>query len=328
MRLAWLWLVVSIGCGGPDPVDETTFADADADADADSDADSDADTDTDPTVTTVSGYTVAELEMCARWTADRADMSEGSWSGNSGSCDAGGLSQTGIDNTVKLVNLYRWLAGQPAVVDDPGMNADAQECSLLMHANNRISHSPEPSWQCYSTQGANAAGASNLATTPAVAAIDLYMVDVGNYDTLGHRRWIIGNWIDPIGVGGTTDYSCLLVGGGDGSGSAEWTAFPGPGPFPLDGMDLGGWSHVDETGWSIQSDSIDLAAATVTVTDEQGTDLAVSVKPLLDWYGSTHALSFVPLGWESQAGRYDIQVTGLATPIDYEVTLVDCDNVP
>ncbi len=45
---------------------------------------------------------------------------------------------------------------------DQQLNADALAAALMMRAANRLSHSPGPGWPCYSPQGADGAGRSNL----------------------------------------------------------------------------------------------------------------------------------------------------------------------
>ena len=81
---------------------------------------------------------------------------------------------------------------------------------------------------------------------------------------------------------------------------------------------------VDVTGWSLQSDSINLANAQVTVTDN-GVDKPVTVTQLYANYGSRNALRFNPQGWTSQAGHtYRVSVTNISTPISYDVEVVDC----
>jgi hypothetical protein len=44
-------------------------------------------------------------------------------------------------------------------------------------------------------------------------------------------------------------------------------------------------------------------------------------------YGSRYAIGFNPQGWQTSAGQtYSVSVTGIATPINYEVTVVDCGS--
>jgi len=266
-------------------------------------------------------------EVCTRWNADRASLSEGSWSGSDSSCTPGDLSSTGRDNALLQVNLYRWLAGLPAVTTSSDRNAKAQACALIMHANATIDHYPGSDWDCYTEDGALAARKSNIATTGAVYAVDLYMVDPGEYnaDSLGHRRWILSNGLGPLGIGSTTDYSCMWVLDGTGSDRQSWTAWPPPGVFPIEAGDLG-WSDLDETGWTLQSDDIDLSGASVTVTAD-GSDAPVVVEALDPWYGSQWALKMTPSGWSTTAGTtYHVEVTGISTPIAYDVRVASCSR--
>lgn len=260
------------------------------------------------------------VAVCARWKADRSDMSEGQWSGSLNSCTPGDISASARDNALRVVNLYRWLAELPEVVHEAGRNQAAQACALMMTANQKLSHNPPQSWNCYSQEGKAAAGKSNIATTPGVAAVDLYMIDPGNDTTIGHRRWILSNSVGPIGLGSTDSYSCMHVLSGSGNAKASYTAFPSPGPFPMQGFNVS-FTSLDKTGWTIQSDSITVNT-NVTVT-ENGNSLPVKVFELLPNYGSKSAIRFTPDGWKAEAGKsYRVQVA--STPIDYTVDVINC----
>jgi hypothetical protein len=130
-----------------------------------------------------------------------------------------------------------------------------------------------------------------------------------------------------VGIGGTSSYSChTVIGAGGGGTSRTWTAWPPEGPVPDEVWTVAWWTDLDETGWSLQSDSLPLGSGTVTVTADDGTTLPMTVSSLLSGYGSTHAISMIPDGWSVQAGRsYTVSVTGLSSPIDYTVDVVDCD---
>lgn len=268
------------------------------------------------------GTTGGGDDVCARWNADRADLSEGTWTGDVGTCDPGDLEGGARERALTLVNLYRFLAGLPEVTLDPVRNQKTQACALMMDANGSLSHDPPPSWACYFADGAEAAGKSNISSGPAVSSVDLYMVDPGNATTLGHRRWILSNTLGPIGIGGTSGASCMWVLGGNGNAGAEFVAWPPAGVFPVQAV-APSWTSIDETGWSIQSDGIDLSGAVVSITRD-GQPLAVDVTQLASGYGSTYAISMVPQGWTTTPGDYHVEVTGISTPIAYDVQVVDC----
>lgn len=240
------------------------------------------------------------------------------------SCTPGDTSASGRTNALRLVNLYRWLEGLPAVTTDATKNTGAQACALLMHANGKLSHTPPTTWTCYNATGAAAAGKSNIASTAGVKAVDLYMADPGNATTMGHRRWILNNALGPIGLGSTSGYSCMHVIGGSGSGNKAWTAFPPPGPVPAE-LFTAAYASVDSTGWTIQSDSINLATAQVSVSSG-GTKLTTTVAQLQGGYGSKYAIAIRPQGWTSTAGKtYDVSVTGISQAISYSVQVVSCN---
>ena len=264
--------------------------------------------------------------VCARWKGDRANLSEGMWSGNVMGCMVGDMAPEARETTLRVFNLYRWLADMPAITHDPTMDKQAQACALLMRANNMLSHMPPPEWVCYNDEGAKAAGRCNISSGPSVSSVDGYMVDPGNPTTIGHRRWILSNSIGPTGIGGTDRHSCLMTMGTMKVGK-PWMAWPSPGIIPIQALQqgVGQWSSkVDMTGWTIQSDSINLANAQVTVMSD-GMPQPVTVTQLSAGYGSRYALRFNPMGWSTTAGKtYSISVTGSAKPIQYDVQIVDC----
>jgi len=268
---------------------------------------------------------VGAADVCARWKADRADLSEGTWNGTVAGCMAGDLGAVPRANALRLVNLYRWFAGLPAVVTDPALDAKDQQCALMQRANNSLSHSPPTTWTCYTQDGADAAGNSNISSGLAVSSVDGYMVDSGNATTIGHRRWILSNSLGPIGIGGTDKASCMWTLGGKGKAGKAWTAWPAPGIIPLQAFSDSWGGNLDSTGWSIQSDTINLAAAVVAVTVD-GVAQPVAVVQLDANYGGKYALRFTPTGWKTAAGKtYAVSVTGISTPISYQVQVVSCN---
>jgi len=269
------------------------------------------------------GSAGGSADVCTRWKADRADLSEGTWTGDVTSCTPGDIGTTARANALRLVNLYRALAQLPAVVTDPTRDAQDQACALMMRANNMISHMPPTTWTCYTADGNTAAGSSNVSSGRAVSSVDLYMIDPGNATTIGHRRWVLSNSLGPIGIGGTDKASCMWTLNGSGKAGKTWTAWPAPGQIPLQALSPKG-TTVDMTGWSVQSDSITLANAEVTVTVD-GTAQPVTVTQLDANYGSKYAIRFNPMGWTTQAGKtYSVAIANIPTAINYDVQIVDC----
>jgi Cysteine-rich secretory protein family len=259
----------------------------------------------------------ADAGACERWTADRTDLSEGTWTGSIATCDAGDIGPPGRANALKLLNLYRFLAGMPAVKDDPGWDSEAQQCALMQSANG-LSHSLTTSAKCYSAAGADGSQRSDLSGGPGVQAIDGYMQDYGNASTMGHRRWILNNQLGPVGLGSAVA-SCFMNVGGTGNAAKPFVAWPPPGQVPYAALVT---TTADMSGWTIQSDTINLNGGTVTVKDGAQT-VQVTQSSLPAGYGSTYAIRFAPMGWQSQAG-HDYAVTVSGTSVAYTVQVVAC----
>jgi hypothetical protein len=206
------------------------------------------------------------------------------------------------------------------------MNKQAQSCALLERANGMLSHMPPMDWTCYMDEGAKAAGRCNISSGPAVSSVDGYMVDPGNDTTIGHRRWILSNSFGPTGIGGTDRHSCLMT-FGKMKVNKPWMAWPAPGVIPIQALQQGSGNFsqkVDMTGWTIQSDTINLASAEITVTAD-GMAQPVTVTQLLNDYGAHYALRFNPMGWSTTPGKtYSVSVAGISKPIQYDVQIVDC----
>ena len=167
------------------------------------------------------------------------------------------------------------------------------------------------------------ASSSNISGGPGVVSVDRYMIDQGNATTIGHRRWTLSNSLGPIGLGSTgSGASCFQNLRGSGRAGKPWMAWPAPGIIPFQAF--GRNAALDDTGWSVQSDDVNLANAVVTVT-AAGADMPVTVTQLQGGYGSRYAIRFTPTGWDTTVGQtYAVSVTGIATPISYEVRVVDC----
>jgi hypothetical protein len=263
-------------------------------------------------------------EICTRWKADRANLAEGTWSGNAAACDAGDLTADARENAHRLHSLYRFMAGlDPVEMTDEG-NRLAQGCALLMTANGMLSHMPDSSWKCYTDEASKTAGSSSLSPGSSVSSVDGYMIDPGNPTTLGHRRWILSSMLAGVGFGSSGSFSCQYQPPQrPAPGAKPWVAWPAPGQIPIQAFGSG-FSKLDQTGWSVQSDTIDFQSAQVKVTSA-GMDLAVTVTPLSGGYGSLYAMRFNAMGWTAAAGQtYHVAISGASMPIEYDVEVVDC----
>jgi hypothetical protein len=266
-------------------------------------------------------------QVCQRWVCDRADVSEGTSTADIPSCTVGDLTGSGRPNSLKLVNLYRFLAGMPAVTEDPNFDSLAQQCSVVQAANG-LSHTPAPTDTCYTTAAASASSMSSICGGQSVQCIDIYMNDSGN-SGFGHRTWIFSNLLGPVGFGQTggggrtMTASCFYQTGGTGRAGIPYVAWPPGGPVPLAAITT---TKVDTSGWSVQSDTINLTTATATVTDGT-TSMPVTVTPNLPRFGARYAMEILPNGWASQAGHnYAVTIGGTTTPIAYTVQVQACSG--
>ena len=258
--------------------------------------------------------TSRRAKVCKAWMDAKNKTVSGGWTPGPGQCDPGKLSQPALDSALRMTNMYRFVAGLPAVTMSASFNAKSQACAVMMKANGRISHNPSPSWKCYTADGALAAKKSNLSSGgDATRAVYRFMLDNGNATTMGHRRWILSNWTGPMGFGTTGKYTCMYVIIGMKSGK-QWAAWPPAGEVPVDEV-------FDSTGWTFQSDAFSPSGVEVR---SGGAVMPVQMIKLLPNYGSRYAISFRPDGWKTQAGKtYNVTITGSQT-IKYSVKPVTC----
>jgi hypothetical protein len=257
-----------------------------------------------------------QAEVCDAWRAGHVE--NGAWQPGSGSCDPGTLPTESIDDTLRRVNLFRWLAGLPAVSHDASRHRELMECAHMMSENNSLSHDPPSGWRCYTAGGASAAGRANIALgyPTSASAIDGYMDDRG-VPSLGHRRWILNPGLGAVEIGFSGRGQCLGVFNFGGRADRTWTAYPNQGFAPLE---------TAQATWSFHAHGISLSGTAVTV--ERASDGAML--PVEAYFpglsGPPPSIGFTPRGWTPAAGetyRVTIQETS-SGPITYEVTLVRC----
>lgn len=265
-------------------------------------------------------------QVCWRWRCDGDAIKAASWNGSASSCSPSDLDAEAADRALRRINVHRFIADVPAVARESAWTPAAQECALIAHANGKLSHTPSKDWSCWSDVGAATSLASLVANRSAPASIAAYFEDPGNEPTMVHRRWLLDEKLTTIGLGSTDRYSCVVVDGKTLGGPAAakatagrgWAAWPPAGPVPFDVFTD---EKIDTAGWTIQSTSDDLDAATVTVT-EDGVARPVTVTHLTAGLGSRSALRFIPVGWTTEPGHsYVVK----AAAIEFTVEPIDCD---
>ncbi len=268
------------------------------------------------------------------------------WNGDVATCHAGTTGEDYKDAVMLRVNLFRALAGVPAVIDHlPAYDAKAQQAALIMSANGQLSHTPPSTWTCWNVDGDEAAGKSNLSLgNQGWNAVYSQMRDNGaNNDIVGHRRWILYPQTHQMGTGdipangGFRETNSLWV-IDDRFGSArpvtrdDFVAWPPPGFVP--------W-RVVYPRWSFSYPGADFSLATVTMTHD-GVAVPVTLEPWRDVNVGESTLVWKPvdgsvLGTDG-AGRPaadtaysvtidNVSVAGQARSFSYQVTVIDPDAV-
>ncbi|MGE4178725.1 MAG: CAP domain-containing protein [Limisphaerales bacterium] len=193
------------------------------------------------------------------------------WTGRYDGCDPGSTSIDHQEAVFRRINYFRALAGLPAAVErSESLGAKAQQAALIMSAAGGLSHDPPPGWACYTIEGDEAAGSSNLALgTSGPESIVGYMEDYGGGNSaVGHRRWILYPQTRTMGTGDVPGDGVRLPAnatwvfdGNFGSARPEtrdtYVAWPPPGFVP--------YSQI-YTRWSFSHPGADFGSASVTLS--------------------------------------------------------------
>lgn len=248
----------------------------------------------------------AEL-VCSRFDDDFPTRAARVWTGGAG-CDPGVIDPVAHEDGMRRLNLYRWLVGlEPAGFSATNQIA-VQKAAMMMDANNALSHSPPVTWQCYDSDGAAAAGQSNLALGYASPADSIVgYIEDGGTPSLGHRRWIFFPQLDATAFGHRGRGGAMYAFGNTQRRSPDFVAYPPPGPVPITAV---------HGAWSFSRQGVGNPTVTVSVGDRS---IPVTSSALQQGFG-LDTVSF-QLGERVRAGTtYEVQVGN----IRYETTPVDC----
>jgi uncharacterized protein YkwD len=205
------------------------------------------------------------------------------WTGNVASCDAGTTSDEYNAAILQRINYFRSMSGVDANIKfNDDMNRKARAAALMMSANQALSHHPPDFWDCYSADGDEAAGQSNLGLgTHGYEAITLLMKDPGsNNSSVGHRRWIYFPQTKIMGTGDIVpssfspafahasivqDENVFAARPSTRDGFVSW---PPPGFVPY---------QLVFPRWSLSYANADFSEATVSMTNMQGDQIDVDI---------------------------------------------------
>ncbi len=260
------------------------------------------------------------------------------WGGNVQNCAPGTTSVAFKDAILLRINYYRAMTGLPAsVIFDSALNTKCQQAALMMIAEGKLSHTPESSFKCYTEEGKEAAGKSNLALgSYGPDSIDRYIEDSGAYNyAAGHRRWVLEPRQILMGSGTTTAVNGYYTGSdalwvignfSSRSASPEWVAWPNSGFVPYQ-LVYARWSF----SVNLDRNRVDFASASVSMT-EDGNPVAVTVVSSADSGYGDDTIVWEPQGLDLSTLSEDrvfnisvdnVLVDGSSRNYSYQVTVID-----
>jgi len=198
-----------------------------------------------------------KAEVCSRWTSDWPKHAPSGYTVPTDVCGPAPLNADAALDTVRRVNLYRWLSGLSPVVQSSEWTAPAQACAVIQAHLPAFDHNPPASSACYTELGGNASAHSLLAPgefTPADAIDDL-IFDWGsnNVHVLRHRWWLLSPGLQNIGLGFAFPSdgkrsTCLQVDDENSlldrpEGLAGVVAYPSFGRLPFESIDRESWAR-------------------------------------------------------------------------------------
>lgn len=127
---------------------------------------------------------------------------------NRATCSPGVLKASVQTEMLANVNGVRALHHLPPVVYSSAANQAVQESSLMQAAANTLSHTPPPTWACYTSLGGDVAASSNLiggwGTGLPWSSEDMLLagwMTERNSASIGHRRWLLDPFLGQITYG-------------------------------------------------------------------------------------------------------------------------------
>lgn len=258
--------------------------------------------------------------------ASRTLSSDSEWNGDPENCNAGSVASDILTKIFQRVHYYRLAVGlNNTITENTSQSAKAQEAALMMKSNNELNHFPPSSWSCYTEDGNEAAGRSNLAMWRNAEAVDLYISEPGDANgPVGHRRWLLWPRLTAMGVGNTDNSNVLWVVGNSGSA-------------PSDAPDFISWPPADYVPsnlvyprWSFSITGADFSQATVAMVDEMGNPVSLNMEDLNTVYADP-TIVWVPQGIDTNSSEdtayvvklTNVEIDGELEDFEYTVILFD-----
>ncbi|MBO6297308.1 MAG: hypothetical protein J6N53_00560 [Lachnospiraceae bacterium] len=242
-----------------------------------------------------------------------------------------------LNDTCRLLNIYRYIAGIPAVITlNESYNEYAQAAAVVNAANEYMTHYPvQPDWMSNEMyqKGRKGAGSSNLgdgyrSLGDALATGWMSDDDYFNIDRVGHRRWALNPTMAQTGFGYADGMSAMYAfdsknGAGNNYKRVVW---------PAQNTPVGYFAQYDP--WSISmGESVSNATVTLTCLNT-GQVWVFSGTPNCNMenemgyfninngsYGQTGCIIFRP--WDgvnvSKGYSYQVSVSGKAGRKDFSL---------
>ncbi|MEN3110077.1 CAP domain-containing protein [Uliginosibacterium paludis] len=246
-------------------------------------------------------------------------------------CVAGQVSTADKNAVLARINEIRSRHGLPAVTYDSSDDAAAAAAALYMVANGELTHTPDSSGSCYTSEAARLAGKSNLymaggSNTRNMASADsvtAYLVD-SNVSTLGHRRWVLYPFLASTSFGrvdsddGKSMASALRTIGGAASSVSmtnDFVAYP-YGSYPSSDFSTSWYLSFSAiasktSAYANGNSQVSFSGATITVTNASGQSLTVSDRiENYEGYGLANSLQWKVAGLAS-GGSYTVTINGV-----------------
>jgi tetratricopeptide (TPR) repeat protein len=140
------------------------------------------------------------------------------WTGSTDQCLEGVISETAMQRCLQRLIYLRRLAGVPdSCVFRDDWNKKCQKAALIMSANDMLTHQPNDKMKCFTVEGQEAAGHSNLSLGDhSTGSLDGFVEDGGsNNYAVGHRRWVLYPARKVYGIGSTSNAEALWTLGGE-----------------------------------------------------------------------------------------------------------------
>lgn len=134
-------------------------------------------------------------------------------------CEPGIVTDSEKKDVLDRLNYIRSLHNLPPVTYEKNDDVITAECSLIIAANKKLSHTPTSDWDCYSNDAYTGCNKSNIYVqwggdpliVESESVVDAFMTDEG-VESLGHRRWFIDPWLSHISFGRADDTENKVLG--------------------------------------------------------------------------------------------------------------------